>query len=554
MKVLGRVPGNEYILDKTDGKSALRLVTQLPTDVEDAGSMQLENDVGNDRRGSIFIGNGNTWEKIVQPDTTVGPIQWVVCPREGCDVKIRWRDPVDTSECIWKHTLLMRKYGTEAPKSIHDGVIVTDSYVRNQYVDQPLHDILPEGTEDKYTESDGMIRQWHYRFFTFTEDGTMFTSSECTFEPIELTWRTLPAIIRDGLVSRVLHVGDELYIGNNNVNDQIYGNLIIEVAGIDQAAPEDRTLTNSVTFLARYVFGYKCPFDIFWKEYQLTSDTHVTSRTKEYYRYNNGVYELATNLRLGQKIEPGTLYERNTSQDRVEHGGNKWSSSAIRSWLNSTDPENKLVITKIGAARTMQFSTHGVIEGYISPPLTQLPSEVTAVITPVRNITAVSRYDGGTYDVSIDKIYLLSKTEVFNTTNDRIDFVLTSDENPIDGKEYYVIDATSKVYRLAEDKDFDGEGAVFKPDVKYYDKIVTATKENEPTLGLFRQEADGSTELESRKRTSYDDETTFRSWWLRSCNIETPSTVKAVNEEGGLIDGGNGAEDLHCLVFAFSVA
>lgn len=554
MKVLGRVPGHEYILDKTDGKSALRLIQELPVDVEDAGSMQLEQTTGSDKKGSIFVGDGSSWKKVTPPTTTVGPIQWVVCPREGCDVKIRWRDPVDTEACTWKHTRLMRKYGTEAPTSIFDGVVVTDSYVRDQYADQPLHDVLPAGTEGEYVESDGNTRRWHYRFFTFTEDETVFTSQECVFEPIELSWETLPSIIRSGLASRVFHVGDELYIGNGNIDDPIYGNLIIEVAGIDQAIPEDRSLTNSITFLARYVFGYKCPFDVNWQEYQLTSDTYVTSRTKEYYRYNNGVYELATNLRLGQKIEPGTLYERNSSQDRVDHGGNKWSASAIKSWLNSTDSDNKLVVTKIGGEPTMQFSTHGTIEGYVEPPLTRLPLKVASIITPVRNITAVSRYDSGTYDVSIDKIYLLSKTEVFNETNDRIDFIITSDTEPMDGKEYYVVDEFSKVYRSATEDDFDGDGAVFKPGIKYYEKIVTATKENEPTLGLFHQNEDGSTDLESRKRTSYDDETTFKSWWLRSCNIETPSTPKAVNEEGGIIDGGNGAEDLHCLVFAFTVA
>ena len=590
MKVLGRIPGDEYVLDKTDGQTALKLAAELPsTTDEDTGALQLEQDQGSDRSGSIFISDGTSWNKVTPPSRTVGEVTSITCPREGCDVQIRWTDPNDVDKYVWKHTRLLRKYGTTAPTSIFDGVVVTDSYVRNQYQHSPFHDVIPAGTEDAYLEKDGKVRKWRYRFFVFSEDEVSISTESCIFEPIELSWANLPNIVRNGLATRVFQAGDIVKVGcKDGDSDEYYGNIEFEVAGFNQAVPFDSTLRNSLTFVSRLVLGHKCRWDDKWSEYQFTSDQYVTDRNKVYYVFNGYEYTPVTGLRIGSRIPDNTYYEKTNSEDRTLHGGNRWSLSMIRKWLNSTDSENVLSFEGEDASYTP-----------IAPPLTKFPADVVNAIAQVRNKTALPSVDGSTYEVSYDSIYLLSATEVFGIFAHRSYFTQTRDKVPGDvytktadtvrdmsktyyvktgdttykeadnefnedgsfvegqdyyevyAKKYYLFDEEKLEYKEAKDSDF-GDGHSFLPGVVYHELIVESTEENSPYLSIFYQNYEGDTELGSRIRTGISGDP--KTWWLRSGNLETVTVAKAVDELGDIMDGGNTADSGHHLVIAFTVA
>ena len=591
MKVLGRILGDEYILDATDGQSALKLVDDLPSTTENAtGSVQIENDHGDDKAGSIFLNEGTSWNKLTPPGDTVKEVTNILCPREGCDVQIRWTDPLDTNKYVWKHTRLLRKFGTEPPTSIFDGVVVTDSYVRDQYATSPFHDVLPSGTEDEYLENDGMIRKWRYRFFTFSEDEVDFTSVDCTFEPIELSWKTLPNIVRDGLSTKVFQTGDVVHVGcRDGSSDEYYGNIEFEVAAFDQAVPVDSGKSHSLTFLARLVLGHRVFFDTKWSDYKLTSDQYVMDRNKVYFiKISETEYTSVSGLRLGSKIPPNTYYEKTNSEERTLHGGNRWSTSELRRWLNSTDPED-----------LMEFAGDDVSFSKIAPPLTKLPVDVVNAIASVRNKTALSIVDGSVYDVSYDSIYLLSATEVYGIVAQRSHFEITKDIEPVESytitsdtvrdmsktyfiedesggyrkaisefnedgsfiedlkyfelipKQYYVVDERESGYRVAKDEDF-ADGYAFKPDEIYYELIVDVTEENSPNFSLFYQNYEGDTDLGSRIRTDLAGDP--KAWWLRTCDTTSASMVKAVDEIGKFVNGGNAAEAAQHLVIAFTVA
>ena len=565
MKVLGRIGGNEIVLDRGDGNSALTLVSEFPDPAGEIKSVQLEVAIDDYKPGDIFVSDGTRWTKVDLPTETVGAVTGTVYPRIGCDVQIRWADPVDNDPYVWKHTRLLRKFGSY-PVDIYDGVVVTDSYIRDCYRYNAFHDLVPAGTED----------QWYYRFFTFSEDGVWYTDDDCRFMPIELSWQTITNIVRSGNAGKVFQLGDTVTI-NNNSTDEFYKQLEFEVIRFDGMTMEDLNLTHSITFASVNVVGNPVRFDSPWKEYQITADQYVTSRTKVYYVIYNGEFVPVTNLRLGSRIPANTYYEKTISEDRTANGGNRWAKSTLRAWLNSTDPENK--------------------NEDMSPPLTVFDPEVVATIASVRNKTMYPLCDGNGAEIVLDKIYLLSQSETFNLHPGRVIFQPTEDTTPLehyeitrdtervagktyfiwngdtwqskftpatdadfneDGsfkegveyyetllKEYWVLDEENPgSYRQCTEDDFD-PGNTFKEGVTYYDRIKTTVEENQ-FCPQFRDK-----ELNSRIKT--DSEGVGREWWLRTANIETESTVKTVDIEGELTEAPVGESTRH-LVLAFTIA
>ena len=60
MKVLGRIGGNEIVLDKDDGNSALTLVTEFPDPTGDIRSIQIEVAIDGYKPGDIFLRKNST--------------------------------------------------------------------------------------------------------------------------------------------------------------------------------------------------------------------------------------------------------------------------------------------------------------------------------------------------------------------------------------------------------------------------------------------------------------------------------------------------------------
>ena len=110
-------------------------------------------------------------------------------------------------------------------------------------------------------------------------------------------------------------------------------------------------------------------------------------------------------------------------------------------------------------------------------------------------------------------------------------------------KKYYLL--VDESYVEATEDDF-GDGHSFLPDHVYYDQNILNVTENEH-CPQFSDE-----ELTSKIKMNQDEEPC--SWWLRSADIFTSSNVKAIDENGELINGGGSSSEAHNLVFAFTVA
>ena len=566
MKILGRISGDEMVLDKSDGFRALKLVDSLPDPAsEDVRSVQLETSDTTNKAGDIFTSDGSSWKKVESPDDTVGEVTNIICPREGGDVRLRWADPADRRGYVWKHTRLLRKYGSY-PTSIWDGVVVTDSYVRDQYFTSELHDFLPAGTE----------KGWYYRFFTFSEDEVQYSSEGCMFVPIELSWKTINKAIRDGHATKMFAIGDVIKIDYKDKNGP-YAGINFEVAAINQAIPSDLSRIHSVTFLATATLNAQFNWDITWSRFQLTTDTIVVSKTKEYFIKDGSNYIKVEGLRLGSRIPADTYYEQITTPERIQEGGNRWARCELRRWLQSTDPEDKI--------------------NSIPPFLSAVTDEIAAAIQPVRNTTSLAKIDGGDYDVTIDKIFIPSASEVYGIESVKENYFETTDKSPseyymltldtirnmdksyfiktgansyrptnasefnADGsfkegiayyelvsKTYYVIDELTHAKRVATEDDFTDD-YLFKEGVVYFEKNVVTVMENDP-VATFRDE-----DLNSKERYEIGGSTPV-SWWLRTPDVETVADVMAVSSESDheIINGGQSKSSLHHVVMMFTVS
>ena len=570
MKILGKIKGNEVVLDKEAGRNALTLKRNIPDPSESERAIQLERSIDGYKPGDILLSDGESWNKLGKPSESVGSVSNIVRPRIGREVQIRWIDPLDTEEYSWKHTRLLRKYG-EYPTSPLDGVVVVDSYTRNYFTGTTaVHDMLPTGTEDN----------WKYRFYTFSEDEVSFTADSCCFEPIELSTENLRQIVRDGNAPYVFALGDIVEITLTNHDSRKYTTQF-EVVGFNNVNPADVEQTHTLTFAMCDVFhdenGNIClsRFDDHWEEYFLTSDTYVVDRNKIYYKKNaQQVFEQATDLRLGQRLPAGVYYELNENHDRITNGGNRWSASALREWLNSTDPSNTWITTTT-TGNTYTFK----------PILTMFPEDWLELVTSVKNITARPTVDGPGYDVTVDKIYIPSRTEVFNETQMILSYKATTDKNPkltyeitadverVEGKTYYLLSGGEFV--IAQENSFNPDGS-FKDDVFYYEGLYLYYLLDEGEYRLAREDeytddhefrSDlvyfeciidapdenmylpkfGDTELDSRKKSN--------SWWLRSANRTSNSTMCYVDQLGNFKDNEeHPTANNHGLAIMFTVA
>lgn len=579
MEILGKLPGSTVVLNKTDGASALKLVDDIPdTPGEtDSHTIQLRVNVGDHRRGDIFVYKDFTWQKVQKPTQSVVGVTNVIRPRINQDVQIRWMDPSDQPPYTWKHTLLLRKYG-EYPQDALDGIIVVDSYVRHQYRTDAYHDYVPAGTEDG----------WYYRFFTFSEDEVAFSDENCMFRPIALDWANLPYVVDSGLAGNVFALGDEISVDIKPEfkSHPFYKDIRFVVSAFNQATPEDLTKSYSVTFALASSFGDALTnWDWPWPEFTLTNDAFVTNPSKVYYiKLDDGSgYSEVSGLPMGKRLEPDTYYEKTTENDRRSKGGNRWALSTLRSWLNSTDPAN-----------TWKFVDKYGITWDVPPPLTVVTDDVRNAIAPIRNVTALPVGEDramSDYEISIDSLYLMSATEVHGDTPTYIYYLPTSDRTPINygvteddeprtDQTYFIYIEALATYRKAEEGDFDEDhrfkpgvtyfelryylqdpetrefriavtadytdSSEFKDGVLYHDQIKSIVEEN-PQLPYFSDE-----ELEPRIIRDSDGEPC--EWWLRTADIMTITDVLRTDKNGLLNEGDESYKGRHALVFAFTVA
>lgn len=126
-------------------------------------------------------------------------------------VNIQWTDPQDTTLdaivfAAWAGTLVVRKEGS-APTNEKDGIVVTDSKVRDQYKNAPLVD------------TDVVVgKTYYYGIFPYTDQGVYNNSGEnvgtvlvVSISPVfsEASWDDIISACQEKDIPDTWNVGDE---------------------------------------------------------------------------------------------------------------------------------------------------------------------------------------------------------------------------------------------------------------------------------------------------------------------------------------------------------
>ncbi len=173
------------------------------------------------------------------------------------------------------------------------------------------------------------------------------------------SWDEVQEIVRRGLAATVFQVGDQL-VGSYDGVETVW-----DVIGIDHDTPTDGALTHSLTIQAHDCI-MNCQFDA---------------------------------------PEP-----TNPDTNRQQYGNNRYIHSAIKQWLNSDEAAFNWVSKHTYDAAPTSAPYTG--PGY----LYNLDPELVAVLGAVNKQVAKATVDGEGQDTFSDKVFLLSRVEVFGTT------------------------------------------------------------------------------------------------------------------------------------------
>lgn len=148
---------------------------------------------------------------IEDAHTSLDNVQDLVLKESNEKITITWKDPenvVFNGEVIgeWAGTKVVRKEGS-LPKGIKDGILITDSKVKNQYTET--------GLEDNNTI---LNRTYNYALFPYTNkniytfsDLNRVSGSLLKYNPIlaENTWQEIHEASISGFAKKTWKVGDE---------------------------------------------------------------------------------------------------------------------------------------------------------------------------------------------------------------------------------------------------------------------------------------------------------------------------------------------------------
>ena len=234
------------------------------------------------------------------------------------------------------------------------------------------------------------------------------------------SWDDVQAVVRRGEADRYFAVGDQLMSTYNGVP------VVWDIIGINHDTPTDAAKAFSITIQARDCL---------------------------------------------QNVQFDAPEPTNTDANRQQYGNNRYIHSAIKQWLNSNDA----VFTWVSKH---QYDAAPTGAPYTGPGfLKLLDPELVAVIGAVDKQVAVATIDGGGQDLFSDKVFLLSRKEIYGT-----------DEGTVTGEKAYA----------------------------FYSAMAGAA--TDAALA-------GRIKLLSNAA---------RNWWLRSPNIGNSCIPRAVNTDGNV--------------------
>ena len=172
------------------------------------------------------------------------------------------------------------------------------------------------------------------------------------------SWDDVQAIVRRGLADKYFAVGDQFVATYNGVE------YVWDIIGINHDTPTDATKTYSMTIQTRDCL---------------------------------------------QNVQFDAPEPTNTDANRQQYGNNRYIHSAIKQWLNSNDAVfNWVSQHQYDAAPTGAPYTGAGFLKLLDP-------ELVAVIGAVNKQVARATVDGGGQDLFSDKVFLLSRKEIYGT-------------------------------------------------------------------------------------------------------------------------------------------
>jgi len=274
------------------------------------------------------------------------------------------------------------------------------------------------------------------------------------------SWAQVQALVRAGLASKVFMVGDQLTCQKNGVT------LTWDIIGFDHDTPTDSHLTHSMTiqlhdvykdlqFDAREAFYY-CSAALPAGTYKITIGAHTWKSTEvgKTYQFTTTVevpaggqlvFKQAYDATLAggsidtfasatatTPLETVTMSEGSSGQSlgtidntiqtnlnsmqRALLGNNRWKESAIRQMLNSAAAAGSVWAAQNNYDRPPSWVTSE--KGWMN----DLDADFLAVVGEAEKVTAKNTVtDGGGYDTTTDKFFLLAREEVYMGKENSID-------------------------------------------------------------------------------------------------------------------------------------
>lgn len=329
-----------------------------------------------------------------------------------------------------------------------------------------------EQLQSKVTNGDYNDLLTNYNLLIMTADGLVLinkndkickviapTDLENYLTPSSLvpqSYKDIQKIVRAGLGSKVFNIGDQIIVSKGNTE------LVWDIIGIDHDIPVDNNYSHSLTLQLHDCFASAVMFDNSEATWYIDADTYPNGLVAGTYyftlpsgydtAYGGGStfnFTLTKNVPIGGQVwfrwpsntqastcsiytyasvgtstvletvtvvegESGiampaistTAVTNNTNCiHRSRYGSNNWSQSSIRQWLNTDKDANtwwepQTVFDRPGTVN---------VDGFLK----NIDSEFLAVLGEVTKTTQKSIFDGYGLNTSNEKIFLLSRPEVY---------------------------------------------------------------------------------------------------------------------------------------------
>lgn len=251
-------------------------------------------------------------------------------------------------------------------------------------------------------------------------------------------WGDVQRIVRMGLAEKVFTIGDQLVSGYGEADQVVW-----DVIGINHDQPTDPRYEHSLTIQVHDCI-MNCQFDapeaLYFAETELAPGTHIFTFSTGQYKFTTTqavpaggqVYisswetegyvptkiityaaDRLTSIETGLDVTTTTGTDTLTpvnNNSRCRYGSNNYIESSIREWLNTELAYTWTPSTDYDRPSTTAPYTGGGFLNVLDP-------ELANVIGPVdKQVARNTLTDGGGQDLFSDKVFLLSRVEVYGGT------------------------------------------------------------------------------------------------------------------------------------------